>query len=84
MWLASRQKTIASPGASADIGIACPTRACCWLTRGSRMPAVPKAHWTKPEQSHELGPTPPHLYGLPIWVMAALNACSPAGVGIGR
>ena len=73
-----------SPGTSAHRGTACPTRACSWLVRGRFTPACRNAHCTSPEQSHEFGPTPPHWYGFPVWVVAAAKAIKPAGLGIGR
>src|SRR5215469_16675295 len=42
-------------------------------TRGMTIPAWRIDHWTRPEQSNTLGPAPPHTYGRPTLLSAAVR-----------
>src|SRR3954470_1776960 len=70
-------KNTRSPAWIAARSTCTPALACSKLVRGIAIPTCAIAHWVRPEQSHELGPTPPSAYGLPIWVRAAATAPAP-------
>ena len=64
-------KKTRSPAWTAARSTCTPALACSKLVRGSVTPAWANAHWVRPEQSHEFGPTPPSAYGRPIFERAA-------------
>ena len=70
-------KNTRSPAWIAARSTCTPALACSKLVRGSVTPAWANAHWVRPEQSHELGPTPPSAYGAPSFVRAAATAEPP-------
>src|SRR5829696_8228933 len=56
-------KNTRSPAWIAARSTCTPALACSKLVRGSVIPAWAIAHCVSPEQSYELGPTPPSAYG---------------------
>ncbi len=67
-------KNTRSPAWIAARSTCTPALACSKLVRGSWIPTWAIAHCVRPEQSNELGPTPPSAYGLPACVRAAATA----------
>src|SRR5215217_6695484 len=67
-------KNTRSPAWIAARSTCTPTLACWKLVRGSWIPTWAIAHWVRPEQSNEFGPTPPSAYGFPACVRAAATA----------
>ena len=57
---------------------------CHWAVRGRDAPAEVQALRTRPEQSNEDGPVPPHRYGFPSCARAnpiAVAAAAESGAG---
>ncbi len=52
-----------------------------WAKWGKDTPAAPHASITRPEQSNEFGPAPPHWYGFPICASAHAIATFAFGAG---
>src|SRR4249920_1009768 len=58
-------RNMRSPGWACRTGTWPPAWYCCHDTRGSVTPAAPNALSIRPEQSYELGPVAPQIYGFP-------------------
>src|ERR687893_2869222 len=75
MWLIGEYSAMRSPGRSCDRLTLLPIRACSWEECGRpNTPACSKAHFTSPEQSNVIGPSPPQTYGDPCLLSAARAA----------